>query len=96
MIGRPKFPKQLERSFWARIRAGSGVEDACKEAGVSLRWGRELFRKAGGVNPTRVAGPAGRYLSWPEREEIAALTHAGHGVREIARQLGREPSTVSR
>ena len=33
MIGRPKFPKQLERSFWARIRAGSGVEDACNEAG---------------------------------------------------------------
>jgi transposase, IS30 family len=96
MIGRPKFPKQLERSFWARIRAGSGVEDACKEAGVSLRWGREVFRNAGGVNPTRVAGPSGRYLSWSEREEIAAFAHGGHGVREIARRLGREPSTISR
>jgi transposase, IS30 family len=96
MIGRPKFPKQLERSFWARIRAGSGVEDACREAGVSLRWGREVFRNAGGVNPTRVAGPSGRYLSWSEREEIAAFAHGGHGVREIARRLGREPSTISR
>ena len=96
MIGRPKFPKQLERSFWARIGAGSGVEDACKEAGVSLRWGREVFRKAGGVKPTCVADPAGRYLSWPEREEIAALAHAGHGVREIARRVGRDPSTISR
>ena len=95
-MGRPKFPKQLERLFWARIRAGSGVEDACREAGVSLRWGREVFRKAGGVNPTGVAGPAGRYLSWPEREEIAALAHAGQGVREIARRLERDPSTISR
>ena len=48
------------------------------------------------MNPTRVADPVGRYLSWPEREEIAALNHAGHGVREIARRLGRDPSTVSR
>jgi IS30 family transposase len=38
----------------------------------------------------------GRYLSWSEREEIAALTHAGLGVREIARRLGRDPSTISR
>jgi IS30 family transposase len=96
MIGRPKFPKLFERLFWARIRAGAGVEDACKEAGVSVRWGREVFREAGGVNPTRVAAPAGRYLSWPEREELAALAHAGHGVREIARRLGRDPSTISR
>lgn len=39
------------------------------------------------MNPTRVAGPVCRYLSWSEREEIAALDHAGHGVREIARRL---------
>jgi IS30 family transposase len=38
----------------------------------------------------------GRYLSWAEREEIAALNHAGHGVRDIARRLGRNPGTISR
>jgi IS30 family transposase len=43
-----------------------------------------------------VAGPVGRYLSWSEREEIAALEHAGHGVREIARRLGRDPATICR
>jgi IS30 family transposase len=43
-----------------------------------------------------VAEPLGRYLSWSEREEIAALDHAGHGVRGIARRLGRDPSTISR
>jgi IS30 family transposase len=58
--------------------------------------GRRTFRKADGVNPTRAAGPDDRLLSWSEREEIAALDHAGHGVREIARRLERNPSTVSR
>jgi IS30 family transposase len=39
---------------------------------------------------------SGRYLSFAEREEIAILRAQGHGVREIARQLTRSPSTISR
>jgi IS30 family transposase len=39
---------------------------------------------------------SGRYLSFTEREEIAILRARGRGVREIARQLGRSPSTISR
>jgi IS30 family transposase len=39
---------------------------------------------------------SGRYLSFAEREEIALLRAGGFGVREIARQLGRSPSTISR
>jgi IS30 family transposase len=35
-------------------------------------------------------------LSFEEREEIAILRAQDHGVREIARQLGRCPSTISR
>ena len=35
------------------------------------------------MNPTRVAGPVGRYLSWSEREEIAALD-LGPGSARIA------------
>jgi IS30 family transposase len=95
-MGRPLYPREFERRFWGHVRAGLSVMAAADAAGVSGAWGRRLFRKAGGVNPTRVAGPVGRYLSWSEREEIAALDHAGRGVREIARQLGRQPSTISR
>ena len=40
--------------------------------------------------------PSGRHLSFAEREEIALLRVQGHGVREIARQLGRAGSTISR
>ena len=39
---------------------------------------------------------SGRYLSFAEREEIALLRAQGAGVREIAKQLGRAPSTISR
>ena len=40
--------------------------------------------------------PTGRYLSFAEREQIALLRAQGEGVREVARQLGRAASTVSR
>jgi len=38
----------------------------------------------------------GRYLSFQEREEIAILKGQGAGIRQIARRLGRDPSTISR
>lgn len=39
---------------------------------------------------------SGRYLSFAEREELALLKARGCGIREIARQLERSPSTISR
>jgi IS30 family transposase len=39
---------------------------------------------------------SGRRLSFAEREGIALLRAEGHGVREVARRLGRAPSTISR
>lgn len=39
---------------------------------------------------------SGYYLSFAEREEIAILRAQDVGVREIARRLGRAPSTISR
>src|SRR5881397_192524 len=95
-MSRPTRPRELVRGFWVGVREGLLVEDAAVRAGLSPSTGRRVFRQAGGVNPTRVVGPAGRYLSWSEREEIAALDHAGEGVREIARRLGRDPATISR
>jgi IS30 family transposase len=40
--------------------------------------------------------PSGRHLSFADREEIALWRVQGHGVREIARRLGRAASTISR
>lgn len=41
-------------------------------------------------------GISGRYLSVLEREKISDLRREGKGVREVARELGRSPATVSR
>ena len=43
-----------------------------------------------------VPPPSGRYLAFTDREQIALWRAQGHGVREIARQLVRAPSTISR
>jgi IS30 family transposase len=40
--------------------------------------------------------PTGRYLSFADREQVALARARGEGVRAIARQLGRAPSTISR
>jgi IS30 family transposase len=39
---------------------------------------------------------SGRYLAFTDREQIALWRAQGHGVRDIARELGRAPSTISR
>ena len=46
-------------------------------------------------HPRKSPSEGGR-LTFAEREEIACFRAAGHGVRAIARGLGRDPSTVSR
>lgn len=40
--------------------------------------------------------PSGRYLSFSEREEIGLMRAQQQSLREIARRLGRSPSTISR
>ena len=72
------------------------TEDAAIEAGVSSPVAFRWFRHAGGVNPQLPPAVSGRYLSFSEREEIALYKAQGLGVREIARRLGRSPSTISR
>ncbi|MCW2571762.1 MAG: family transposase [Frankiales bacterium] len=46
--------------------------------------------------PLSLAEPTGRYLSFQEREELALLKAQGFGVRAIARELTRDPGTISR
>jgi IS30 family transposase len=48
------------------------------------------------MTPMSLAPVSGRYLSLSEREDIAIWKAQGAGVREIARRIGRHPSTVSR
>jgi IS30 family transposase len=95
-MAKPPLRYEVERRFWREIRAGQVVANAAIAVGASPRWGWRVFYDAGGVNPVRVTEPVGRYLSFDEREEIMRLDAAGLGVRAIAREIGRDPATVSR
>jgi IS30 family transposase len=95
--GRPLVGRREHRQrFWKAIAGGASSEAAAVEAGVSGPVGVRWFREAGGMPPLSLAAPSGRYLSFDEREEIALLRAEGGGVREIARRIGRSPSTISR
>ncbi len=95
--GRPTVAWREDRvRFWAAIARGVKTEDAASEAGVSSPVAFRWLRHAGGVNPSPSPRVSGCYLSFGEREEIALLRAQGGGVREIARRLGRSPSTISR
>jgi len=95
--GRPPVGRLEHRQrFWAAIARGLSSDDAGVEAGVSPAVGVRWFREGGGMASVTLGPASGRYLSFAEREEIALLRAGGTGVREIARRLGRSPSTISR
>ena len=95
--GRPPVGRREHRQrFWAAVARGATSLGAAAEAGVSGVAGVRWFREGGGMPSVTQAPLSGRYLSFAEREEIALLRVQGQGVREIARQLGRSPSTISR
>ncbi len=95
--GRPGInQRDTKQAFWARIAAGLSSEDAALASDVSPPVGTRWFREAGGISPIRLIPHSGRYLSFAEREELALLKAQQYGVREIARRLGRSPSTISR
>jgi hypothetical protein len=93
--GKPSLRREVEREFWYVIATSVTTGEAANAAGVSEAAGARWFREGGGMPTIDLAPRSGRYLCFAEREEIALLRAKGAGVREIARQLGRSPSTIS-
>jgi IS30 family transposase len=87
---------EKQARFWVLMAAGSTLQAACDAVGVDRRSGRHWRKATGGQVPRRTPEPSGRYLSLEERLRIADLHLGGSGVRSIAVQLGRAPSTISR
>lgn len=95
--GHPKFQRHVEVAFWAEVARGLLPEEAARTAGVAQPVGARWFHNAGGMPPFVInKQPSGRYLSFAEREEIALLKAQNKGVRDIAREIGRNPGTISR
>jgi transposase, IS30 family len=95
-MARARVRQEVRRRFWRLIADGWSTVDAAQEVGVEGSTGRAWFAQAGGMPPLDLAEPIGRSLSFGEREEIALHRAAGLGVREIARRVGRDASTISR
>src|SRR6266849_3612531 len=105
--GRPgPAPQTAKREQFARLIArGTSNAEACRIVGINprtgKRWrhGRTITSSSGGrlhyppVITARKAEISPRYLSEDERVRIADLHRAGLGVRAIAEQLRRSPST---
>ncbi len=94
--GSPVAGRDVRVRFWKAIARGLTSEVAAVEVGVGCAVGTRWFRQAGGMTPISLAPISERYLSFREREEIAILHAQDVGIREIARRLGRVPSTISR
>ena len=93
--GRPPAPRDARVRFWECVRAGLGPSEAVAAAGLNWR-AQRWFAEAGGVKALGPGPVSGRYLSLAEREEIAVGVAARKSLRQIARELGRPASTVSR
>lgn len=91
---RSQVHKNRHDSFWELI--GQGLSASCEAIGVNRRQGYRWIKAAGGRIPVPKQPTSGRYLGQDDRLRIADLRINGAGVREIARQLGRAPSTISR
>lgn len=102
-------PLSAKREQFMRLQErGWPIATAAREVGISRsaanNWvhGHRTYRNGapvGFVAPlerraVRQIHP--RFLSQQERIQIADLRQAGHGVRVIAAQVGRSPSTISR
>ena len=90
-----RFTPEERATLWRGWKSGltlKGIGESLNRRGCSVLW---VLRREGGFEPrTRIR--AARTLQLGEREEISRGMAAGRSIREIARQLGRAPSTVAR
>lgn len=99
---------EKREQFVALIARGLGTGEASRIVGVDrhtgIRWryGRTVKTRDGRVReyPSVISSPkpplSGRYLSADDRLRIADLHREEKGIRAIADEVGRAPSTISR
>ncbi|WUF44003.1 IS30 family transposase [Streptomyces sp. NBC_00483] len=89
------FSPTQQDEIWRRWREGQSFSLIGRALGAPMQSARRFLYQSGGV---RLAPQqrAERHLSGSEREEISRGIAAGQSARQLARRLGRSPSTVSR
>jgi len=93
--GPRKFTVEERAELWRRWRDGepaNEIADALSRQRSSIR---AVLLGTGGIAPLPRRRRA-NHLTFDEREEISRALAVGASMRELARQLGRAPSTISR
>ncbi|WP_435882003.1 helix-turn-helix domain-containing protein, partial [Streptomyces anulatus] len=89
------FSPAQQDEIWRRWREGQSFSLIARALGAPMQSARRVLCQSGGVRlapQTR----SERHLSGSEREEISRGIAAGESARQLAKRLGRSPSTVSR
>ena len=90
-----RLTEDQRRELWTMWRAGKSHQDIARRMNISKPSVFLYIEKRGGIEPKQRTRSA-IALSQQEREEISRGLRAGSSLRQIARELGRSPSTISR
>ncbi|AEM83987.1 IS30 family transposase [Streptomyces violaceusniger] len=89
------FSPAQQDEVWRRWREGQSFSLIGRALGAPMQHARRFLYQSGGVRLTPQTRSE-RHLSGSEREEIFRGIAAGESARQLAKRLGRSPSTVSR
>lgn len=94
-LGRPGMSDAQKRELWDRWKAGESISEISRALGRPSGSIFTILKSNGGYVP-RVRRRRSCHLTPAEREQISRGLARGDSMREIARTLGRAPSTISR
>jgi IS30 family transposase len=92
----PKVTPEERKRIIGLVADGMGAVDVAREVARSASFVRRIVQRAGGVARRLEWDPSPARLSAAEREEIRSGLDEGVSMREMARRLGRAPSTITR
>lgn len=94
-MGRPGLTSAQKRDLWTRWKSGQTISEIGLALGKASGSIHGVLRLAGGIAPPLRKRPE-RALSLGDREEISRGVAVGSSARQIASQLNRSPSTITR
>lgn len=94
-MARPYFTAQQKSELWRRWKKGESLTQIAKALDRQATNILAMIKRKGGFPPP-CRRRSLRTLSLVEREEISRGMAVGMAVRQIARRIGRAPSTISR
>ena len=95
IVGRPRMVAEREL-FWKLRKQGVSLEVIAAVVGIGPGTAQNWARENGGVAPRPAVPPSGRFLTLDDREIISVRIAAGVSKAQIARELGKHPSSIGR